>query len=83
VNIKDVIGSYALWRKNSMSEKLAIKHISRLNWFFEVEPFLRSSSSTLQELCGNVRLKKHLKRAVATEMAPYRLIQSIREGIRT
>jgi hypothetical protein len=82
VNIKDVIGSYALWRKNSMSEKLAIKHTFRSNWLFEVEPFSRSSSTTLQELRDNVRLKNHLKRAVATEMAPFSLIQLIREGIR-
>jgi hypothetical protein len=82
VNIKDVFGSFALWRDNSMSEKLAIKHTFRSNWLFEVEPFSRSSAVTLQELHDNVRLKKHLKRAVASEMAPYSLIQSIREGIR-
>jgi hypothetical protein len=65
-----------------MSEKLAIKHSFRSNWLFEVEPFSRSSSATLQELRDGVRLKKHLKRAVATEIAPLSLIQSIREGIR-
>ena len=65
-----------------MSEKLAIKHTFRSNWLFEVEPFSRSGSTTMQELRDNARLKKRLKQAVATEMAPFSLIQSIRERIR-
>lgn len=65
-----------------MSEKLAIKHTFRGNWLFEVEPCSRSNAVTLQELHDNVRLKRHLKRAVESEMAAYGLIQSIRERIR-
>lgn len=82
MNTKDVIGSYALWRNNSVKEKLARSITFRSNWLFEVEPFSRSSAASIQELRDNLRLKKHLKSAVATEIAPLSLIQSIREGIR-
>ena len=65
-----------------MNQKLATSITFRSNWLFEVEPFSRSSEISIQELHGNIRLKKHLKHAVESEIAPYSLIQSIREGIR-
>lgn len=82
MNIKDVFGGYALWRDNSVPNKLAKPNTFSSNWLVEIEPFSRSSSVTMQELCDNVRLKKHLKHAVANEMAPFSLIKAIRDGIR-
>ena len=54
----------------------------RMNWLFEIEPYSRSQAESLSDIRDNLRLKKHLKRAVEREVAPLSLIKSIRTGIR-
>ena len=54
----------------------------RSNWMFEVEPYSRVNAESIRDLRDDLRLKKHLKKAVGTECAPLNLIQAIREGIR-
>ena len=55
----------------------------RMNWLFDVEPYARPQTNTLVEVRNNLRLKKHLKRAVERDVAPQSLIESIRAGIRS
>lgn len=55
----------------------------RMNWLFEIEPYARPQTPTLVEVRDNLRLKKHLKRAVERDVAPQSLIESIRAGIRS
>ena len=54
----------------------------RMNWLFEIEPYSRPQIDTLADVRDNLRLKKHLQRAVERDIAPLSLIQSIREAIR-
>ena len=55
----------------------------RMNWLFEVEPYSRPQAATLLDVRDDLRLKKHLKRAVEREVAPQSLIEAIRAGIRS
>jgi hypothetical protein len=66
--------------ENRMAEKTA--RPTRMKWLFEVEPYSRPQVETLTDIRDNLRLKRHLKRAVEREVAPLSLIQSIRAGIR-
>jgi hypothetical protein len=54
----------------------------RMNWLFDVEPYSRAQTETLEDVRDNLRLKKFLKRAVENEVAPLSLIETIRAGIR-
>ena len=54
----------------------------RMNWLFEIEPYSRPQTETLEQVRDNLRLKKFLKRAVERDVAPLSLIESIRAGIR-
>ena len=54
----------------------------RMNWLFEIEPYSRQQTGTLADIRDDLRLKKLLKRAVRSEVAPILLIESIRAGIR-
>ena len=54
----------------------------RMNWLFEIEPYSRPAVATLTDVRDDLRLKKLLKRAVESEVAPLSLIESIRTGIR-
>jgi hypothetical protein len=54
----------------------------RINWLLEIEPYSRPRSETLADVRDDLRLKKHLKRAVEQGVAPLSLIQSIRAEIR-
>ena len=54
----------------------------RMNWLFEIEPYSRQQTGTLADIRDDLRLKKLLKRAVRSEVAPVSLIESIRAGIR-
>ena len=65
-----------------MKDKLARSVVSRPNWLFEIEPYSRAQNETIADLRDNLRLKKHLRRAVKREVAPLSLIESIRAGIR-
>ena len=76
-------------------EELAMKGLSRkysplsrarkialhANWMFEIEPDPRSRESLIS-LRDELRMKKLLKRAIAREVAPVRLVEAIRAGIR-
>jgi hypothetical protein len=53
-----------------------------MNWLFEIEPYSRPQTETLEDVRDNLRLKKLMKRAVEREVAPLSLIESIRAGIR-
>ena len=55
---------------------------ARANWAFEIEPFTRSHKESLADLLDNLRLKRFLKRAVRTEVAPMSLVDSIKANIR-
>ena len=55
----------------------------RMNWLFDVEPYARPQTDTLLDVRDNLRLKKHLKRAVERDVAPQSLIDAIRSGIRS
>ena len=69
--------------KDLTKETRTVKPIvSRPNWLFEIEPYARPQAETLQDVRDNLRLKKFLKRAVESEVAPLSLIGSIRAGIR-
>jgi len=67
-----------------MTSKLANidKRSFRGNWHFVAESYSGPSAESLQDLRDNLCLKKHLKRAVANDLAPMSLIQTIREAIR-
>ena len=54
----------------------------RMNWLFEIEPYSRDRAESLADIRDNLQLKKRLKRAVDSEVAPLSLIKSIRAGIR-
>jgi hypothetical protein len=54
----------------------------RMNWLFEIEPYSRDQAESLADIRDNLQLKKRLKRAVDSEVAPLSLIESIRAGIR-
>jgi hypothetical protein len=54
----------------------------RMNWLFEIEPYSRPQTETLEDVRDNLRLKKLMKRAVEREVAPLSLIESIRTRIR-
>lgn len=55
---------------------------ARTNWLFEIEPYSRTHGESLTDLRDNIRLKKALKRAIERDVAPARLIESIRSEIR-
>jgi hypothetical protein len=55
---------------------------TRPNWLFEIEPYARPQTSSLEDVRDDLRLKKLLKRAVERDVAPMSLIASIRAGIR-
>lgn len=63
-----------------MTKKLETR--IRTNWLFETEPYSRTRTETLADIRDNLRLKKHLQRAVQKDVAPRSLIESIRAGIR-
>lgn len=73
------MGALAPWR-TEMKEN--ITRPFRTNWLFEVEPYSRTQTQTLADVRDDLRLKKLLKRAVESEMAPLSLIEAIRTGIR-
>jgi hypothetical protein len=54
----------------------------RMNWLFDVEPYSRMQTESLEDVRDNLRLKKFLKRAVERDFAPISLIESIKAGIR-
>lgn len=56
--------------------------VVRNNWMFEIEPYSRTQPETLETVRDNLRLKKHLQRAVSRDLAPLSLIGSIRAEIR-
>jgi hypothetical protein len=54
----------------------------RGSWALEIEPYTRSYNESLADLRDNLRLKKFLRRAVRSEIAPMSLIDSIKANIR-
>ena len=56
--------------------------VRRPNWLLDVEPYPRHRPESLVEVRDNLRLKKHLKRAVEQDVAPLSLIQAIKAEIR-
>jgi hypothetical protein len=54
----------------------------RSNWFFEVEPYSRTTGESLGDLRDNLRIKKALRQAVWKDFAPQSLIDSTRIGLR-
>jgi hypothetical protein len=83
-DISNVTGSNAPLEEQMKDETYipAKSKAIRMNWLFEVEPYSRPQTETLQDVRDNLRLKKFLKRAVEKDLAPLSLIESIRAGIR-
>ena len=65
---------------SSRSAKLVL--VGRRHWIFEAEPFSGVANKTFESSLNDVRLKKHLRRAVNRLVAPQSLIDSIRSGLR-
>ena len=62
--------------------RASLKLVSSRNWMFDIEPYSRMPQQTFADVNDDLRLRRVLKRAVARDYAPQRLIDSIRQGIR-
>ena len=62
---------------------LATRAMSRPNVRFQPSPYMHPKGEALADLRDNLRLKKHLQRAVGRETAPASLIDAIRDRIRS
>lgn len=67
---------------NFSNGRASLKLVASRNWMFDVEPYSRVPQNTHKDVCDDLRLKRHLKRAVGRDFAPQHLIDSIRNGIR-
>ena len=56
--------------------------VRQMDWPPGVEPYSRLHDETLADVRDNLRLKRYLKRALESEVAPLSLIQSIKDQIR-
>lgn len=56
--------------------------IANSNRIFEVEPYSRTPVKSFDDLNDDLKLKKHLQRAVGKTRAPQSLVDSIRFSIR-
>ena len=57
------------------------KGLRRVNWLIDTEPYSRSTGPA--GASDELRLKAVLKRAVERDLAPYTLIESIKDKIRS
>ena len=65
-----------------LNGRASLKLVSSRNWIFESERYSTMPQRSFDDMSGDLRLKRVLKRAVQRDRAPQNLIDSIRAGIR-
>jgi hypothetical protein len=67
---------------NTFDGTATLRKIADRHWMFEIEPHLPVPHRTFANVRGDLRLKRALKRACLRDVAPQRLIDSIKREIR-